>query len=153
MLTPASRLFLAASGLATVAGLVAIAAVPSAAHPHQPPPVQLKTWIYGTRVADLTPCPPENYPTPYTFTFNKKTFEWCFFDGPYKWNDSDWYVQRIRQIYNPAVSNDPRKDVIRVCSPQARDRPANTPFEGPCSSGGVGPGGCQNCVINGVPQP
>jgi hypothetical protein len=132
-------------------GIAALVSVRSDAHPHEPPPVQLKKWIQDTRVADLTPCPSPIHQRPLAFTFNKKVFEWCLVDGPYKWDDKDWYVQRIKGIGDAPTTTNPTggpwNDVIRVCSPQAVGHEGT---ESPC--GPAGPGGCKNCMVNGVPQ-
>lgn len=142
-----------------IAGVGAAAALGFVANAHPPGhPHWLRDWIQDTQVAHPDHCPPETDPGPQAFTFNGKTFDWCLIDGPYQWDGKDWYVQRLKRIGTPPTPSNPAggpwNDVIRVCSPQAK-RPKLPPIHvnGPClTADGVGPGGCQICVFNGVPQ-
>jgi hypothetical protein len=126
---------------------VGAAAIIAAANAH--PDVSLKPWIQDTPVAPILPCPSKDFPSIKTFTYNEKVYEWCFIDGPYKWDGKQWYVQRLKQIGKAAEGSNPAgpwSDVIRVCSPQAVGHEG---MLSPC--GAVGPGGCKNCKINGMP--
>ena len=149
---PSTRNIVAGIGLAAI-GLAAYAQPNTAG-----PPNWLRDWVQDTPVDHLDHCPPEADPVPQAFTFNKKTFDWCLIDGPYQWDGKDWYVQRLKRIGDPPSASNPSggpwNDVIRVCSPQAK-RPKDPPthVNGPCgTAAGAGPGGCQICVFNGVPQ-
>ena len=155
MHTTKSFVLTAASSLAVAAFVLTLAAVRSDAHPHEPPPVQLKSWIKSTGNRDLAACPMTptvNNPAAPYFSFTGMP-QSCLVDGPYKWDHKDWYVQRINGLQ--PVAGGPIHELIRVCSLSAV-RPAQpaTFVGGPChTAAGVGPRGCEICVMDGVPQP
>ena len=119
-----------------------------------PPPVQLARWIQATPNRSPPTCSatdPGTTDAPF-FTFNGGSFDACLIDGPYPWDNKDWFVMRIKGYLRPGTS---KTDLIRVCSAQAAHPSNPTLFvAGPChTTTGVGKAGCEVCSANGVPQP
>jgi hypothetical protein len=137
-----SRLMYAFLGAAAL-GISAVNPAPATAD------TPLGIWLKSTPHRTLAPCASataasETAQAPW-FTFNGAHYYDCLIDGPYTWNDKQWYVLRISQFVPPVSPAPPPVDLVRVCSLQAAHPPG--PFvEGPChSTNGVGPAGCEVC--------
>ena len=149
-----SRLMFASLGLCAV-GLAALTAFQSEAQP-QPPPVQLSKWLQSTPVRALPTCStasPGTAEAPY-FTFNGGTYDACWIDGPYRWENKSWFVLRQKGFLRPQPGST-KADIVRLCSAQAAHPTTPDAFvAGPCrTTKGVGPAGCEVCAVNVEPQP
>ena len=130
---------------AAILGLCAIAGRAGAQTP-------LGNWLKSTPDRPLAPCAsaPGTAQAPF-FDFNGGTYFNCVIDGPYSFQDKQWYVLRMAGFVPPGGGTP--ADLIRVCSLQATHPQGSPNPKGPChSANGVGPKGCEICVVNGVPQ-
>jgi hypothetical protein len=145
MMHPTKNSFTAALNAAAVLGLCTIPASSVAQTP-------LGNWLTATPDRPLSPCAssPGTSQGP-AFDFNNGTYFSCSMDGPYPFQNKDWYVLRITRFV-PASGGAPI-NLVRVCSPQATHAPSTNNPKGPCHTAqGVGPKGCEVCAVNGVPQ-
>jgi hypothetical protein len=134
--------------------LVAIgAATLASCDPSQPPAVTMEPdvslygWLRTTPLKAPVPCAMEpgggTAEVPWFTLNNRQNRETeCLIDGPYWWNDHQWYVLRIKKL----TSDDGLMDSVRVCSVAAkREGEPLPPFPSPCG-GDAGGGGCKVCM-------
>lgn len=112
-------------------------------------------------------CPQQRGPLPGArsrpfFDFNFKLEDQlkfsCTQEGPFKWGERKWYIQRMfRQYLVPAEGGQVTAEqrVVRVCSLDAVIEEGGKPLIAPCEryDKETGPKGCARCMVDPTPPP